>query len=40
MNPRGPNIDIFERNTWETWDNVIDLVAEDILKLTKNWSCK
>ena len=38
MNPRGPNIDIFERNTWETWDNVIDLVTEDVLKFTKNWS--
>ena len=38
LNPPGPSIDIFERNTWETWENVFQLIAEDILKLTKNWS--
>ena len=38
LNPPGPSIDIFERNTWETWENVFQLIAEDILKLNKNWS--
>ena len=38
-NPVGPSIDIFERNTWETWDNVLKLIKEDILKLNQNWSC-
>ena len=37
-NPVGPSIDIFERNTWETWDNVFRLIKEDILKITKKWS--
>ena len=32
LNPRGPSVDIFERNTWETWDNVFSLIAKDILK--------
>ena len=39
-NPVGPSIDIFERNTWETWDNVLKLIKEDILKLNQNWSSK
>ena len=34
-NPVGPLIDIFERNTWETWDNIFNLIKEDILKITK-----
>ena len=38
-NPVGPSIDIFERNTWETWDNVLKLIKDDILKLNQNWSC-
>ncbi|MDC3273396.1 hypothetical protein OAU49_01975, partial [Alphaproteobacteria bacterium] len=37
-NPVGPSIDIFERNTWETWDNVFRLIEKDILKITKNRS--
>jgi tetratricopeptide (TPR) repeat protein len=37
-NPFGPSVDIFERNTWETWDNVFSLIAKDIFKITKNWS--
>ena len=36
--PVGPSIDIFERNTWETWDNVLKLIKDDILKLNQNWS--
>ena len=33
MNPVGPSVDIFERNTWEPWGNVFHLIAEDIVKL-------
>jgi hypothetical protein len=28
--PRGPTVDVFERNTWEPWDNVFQSIAEDI----------
>jgi len=35
-NPVGPLIDIFERNTWETWDNVFRLIKEDIFKQINN----
>ena len=38
LNPVGPSVDIFERNTWEPWDNVFNLIAEDVFKQTKNWS--
>ena len=31
--PVGPLVDKFERNTWEPWENVFNLIAEDILKL-------
>ena len=34
--PVGPSVDIFERNTWEPWDNVFGSIAEDILKLTES----
>ena len=30
LKPVGPMIDIFERNTWETWENVFNLIAKDI----------
>ena len=30
-NPRGPSVDIFERNTWEPWDNVFNLIRDEIL---------
>ena len=30
-NPRGPSVDIFERNTWEPWDNVLNLIRDEIL---------
>ncbi len=33
MNPIGPLVDIFERDTWEPWENVFKLIEEDILKL-------
>tara|TARA_B100000767_G_scaffold194021_1_gene181102 strand:- start:416 stop:1789 length:1374 start_codon:yes stop_codon:yes gene_type:complete len=32
-NPVGPFVDIFERNTWETWDNVFSEIAQDIVEL-------
>jgi len=31
-NPVGPSIHIFERDTWEPWDSVFSLIAEDIFK--------
>tara|TARA_B110000008_G_C16955372_1_gene557986 strand:- start:1476 stop:2513 length:1038 start_codon:yes stop_codon:yes gene_type:complete len=34
LNPVGPAVDIFEKNTWEPWDNVFSLIAEDISKST------
>ena len=30
LNPPGPLVDIFERNTWEPWDKVFNLIKEDI----------
>ena len=33
LNPRGPSVQIYERNTWETWDNIFNSIAEDILKI-------
>ena len=33
MNPTGPLISIFERDTREPWENIFKLIAEDILKL-------
>jgi len=30
--PRGSSVRIFERDTWETWENIFRLIAEDILK--------
>jgi hypothetical protein len=35
-NPVGPSIDIFERNTWEPWDNIFNLIKEDIFKQINN----
>ena len=31
-NPVGPLVDIYNRNIWETWDNVFRLIKEDISK--------
>ena len=33
LNPVGQAIDIFEKNTWEPWDNVFYEIAADIIKL-------
>ena len=30
--PKGPSLDLFERNTWEPWDQVFKLIAKDIMK--------
>ena len=38
FNPVGPSVDKFERNTWQSWHNVFHLIAEDILKLSDDWS--
>ncbi len=35
MNPVGPLIDIFEKNTWETWESVLSKIADSIIKVTK-----
>ena len=35
-NPVGPSIDIFERNTWEPWDNIFNLIKEDVFKQINN----
>ena len=31
LNPVSSSVDIFERNTWEPWDNAFRLIAEDII---------
>ena len=31
--PVGPLVDKFERDTWEPWENVFNLISEDIIKL-------
>ena len=33
-NPVTSSYEMFERDTWETWDNVFSLIAKDIYKLT------
>ena len=33
LNPKSHSVDIYERDTWDTWENVFNLIAEDILKL-------
>ena len=35
LNPVGSSVDMFERNTWEPWENVFRLIAEDILNKIK-----
>lgn len=32
FNPKGPMLDIFERNTWEPWNNVFGLISKHIRK--------
>ena len=33
-NPQSSSVDVFERNTWEPWDNVFNLIKEDAFKTT------
>ena len=35
MNPTGPSINIWERDTLEPWENIFNLIAKDILKFSK-----
>ena len=37
-NPVGPSIKKFERDIDEPWVNIFNLIAKDILKLSKNWN--
>ena len=32
LNPASSAVQIYERNTWETWENVFNLISRDILK--------
>ena len=34
-NPRGNSVNIFERNTWDTWENVFKSISKDISKFKK-----
>lgn len=34
-NPAGPSVHMFDRNTWEPWDNTIASISKEILKKTK-----
>ena len=38
LNPKGPSIKIYERNTLETWDKTFNSISQDVLKFKKNWS--
>jgi tetratricopeptide (TPR) repeat protein len=33
LSPKGPAVDVFERNTWEPWDNVFQSIARNIQNL-------
>ena len=33
LNPPGPRINIFEKNTWETWEEVFRAIAGDLVTL-------
>ena len=35
LNPKGPLVDIYERNTWDTWENVFHLIKKDVLEKYK-----
>ena len=44
LNPFSASVDIFNKNTWEPWDKVFNLIKDDILKIininTHNGSVK
>ena len=31
--PVGPSIDIFERNSWDPWENIFGAISRDIAKI-------
>ena len=33
LNPIGPNVDIYERNTWDPWNETFHLIADEISKI-------
>ena len=35
LNPLNSSVDIYERNTWEPWEKVFNLISKDILKKGK-----
>ena len=35
-NPIPSSVEVFERDTWEPWDNTFQLIKESIFKTTKN----
>ena len=32
LSPQGSSVNLFQRNTWEPWDNVFSSIADDIIK--------
>ena len=38
LNPKGPDLDIFERNTWETWNDVFNSISKQLIKNVKNYN--
>ena len=36
LNPVGSCVDIFEKNTWETWESLFGLISEEIKSFKKN----
>ena len=34
-NPVPSSVEVFERNTWESWDNTFQLIKEGIFKISK-----
>ena len=36
LNPKGPSVDIYERDTWDTWENVFHLIKKNILEQYKS----
>ena len=33
LNPRGPLVQIYERNTWETWENVFISISDWLISI-------
>ena len=36
-NPVPSSVEVFERDTWEPWDNTFQKIKECVFKMTKNW---